>query len=187
MSCLESTFQQLLEYADDFVIHQHARAFNLRMIGGFIMPDTSGLRFHLMYLPLLQDLSETYQYSWISIVLECLYRGLCRAALISRQIDIGECLLLLQSWVYDRISILAPKLHDNTSHLFPLVRRQLQHLIITNIPNHATNIIRSMLDRLRIDQIMRQFGLHKPIAQDPISLEKQHKMNLCGKNEYNWS
>ncbi|CAL0317093.1 unnamed protein product [Lupinus luteus] len=42
-----------------------------------------------------------------------------------------------------------------------------QHLITTNIPGHATKIIRSMLDRMRIDQ-------------------KQHKMDLRGKNDYNW-
>ncbi|CAL0335098.1 unnamed protein product [Lupinus luteus] len=45
-------------------------------------------------------------------------------------------------------------------------QRWSQHLITTNIPGHATKIIRSMLDRMRIDQ--------------------QHKMNLRGKNDYNW-
>ncbi|KAF1864486.1 hypothetical protein Lal_00021909 [Lupinus albus] len=103
-------------------------------------------------MPLLEDLSETFNYSWGSAVLACLYRGLYRTALISRQIEIGGCLLLLQSWVYDRIPILAPRLHDSIVQLFPLVIRWSQHLITTNIPGHATNIIRSMLDRLRIDQ-----------------------------------
>ncbi|KAF1899190.1 hypothetical protein Lal_00019312 [Lupinus albus] len=200
MSWLDSTFQQLPDDATETVIDQHARAFILRMIGGFLMPDTSGSRVHLMYLLLLEDLSETYQYSWGSAVLACLYRGLCRAALISRQIEIGGCLLLLQSWAWS------------------------QHLITTNISGHATNIIRSMLDRLRIDQfvwtpyqnidfmgqipdmarsrvplicfaivewhaadrVMRQFGLQQPIPQDPINLQKQHKMDLRGKNDYNW-
>ncbi|KAF1873804.1 hypothetical protein Lal_00029510 [Lupinus albus] len=141
--------------------------------------------------------------------IKSLYRGLCRAALISRQIEIGGCLLLLQSWAYDRIPMLAPRLSVPTTNLFSLVRRWSQHLITTNIPGHATNIIRSMLDRLRIDQIpdmarsrvplicfaivewhaadriMRQFGLQQPIPQDPINLQKQHKMDLRGKNDYN--
>ncbi|KAF1873038.1 hypothetical protein Lal_00016157 [Lupinus albus] len=224
MSWLDSTFQQLPDDATEVVIDQHARAFILRMIGGFLMPDTSGSRVHLMYLLLLEDLSETYQYSWGSAVLACLYRGLCRAALISRQIEIGGCLLLLQSWAYDRIPMLAPRLNVPTTNLFPLVRRWSQHLITTNIPGHATNIIRSMLDRLRVDQfvwtpyqnidfmgqipdmarsrvplicfalvewhaadrVMRQFGLQQPIPQDPINLQKQHKMDLRGKNDYNW-
>ncbi|KAF1898248.1 hypothetical protein Lal_00033014 [Lupinus albus] len=156
----------LLDDATEIVIDQHARAFILRMIGGFLMPDISGSRVHLMYLLLLEDLSKTYKYSW--------------------------------GWS--------------------------QHLITTNIPGHATNIIRSMLDRLRIDQfawtpyqnidfmgqipdmarsrvplicfaivewhaadrVMRQFGLQQPIPQDPINLQKQHKMDPRGKNDYNW-
>ncbi|KAF1893907.1 hypothetical protein Lal_00002452 [Lupinus albus] len=179
------------------------------MIGGFLISDTSGSRVHLMYLLLLEDLSETYQYSWGSAVLVCLYRGLCRAALISCQIEIGGCLLLLQSWAYDRIPMLAPRLNVPTTNLFPLVRRWSQHLLTTNIPGHVTNIIRSMLDRLRIDQyqiwrsrvplicfaiiewyaadrVMRQFGLQQTIPQDPINLQKQHKMDLRGKNDHNW-
>ncbi|XP_019418583.1 PREDICTED: serine/threonine-protein phosphatase 7 long form homolog [Lupinus angustifolius] len=57
MSWLDSTFAALPPHVDDVVIEQHARAFILRMIGGFLMPDTSGSRVHLMYLPLLEDLS----------------------------------------------------------------------------------------------------------------------------------
>ncbi|KAF1899464.1 hypothetical protein Lal_00019592 [Lupinus albus] len=34
--------KQITEDADDIVIQQHARAFILRMIGGFLMPDTPG-------------------------------------------------------------------------------------------------------------------------------------------------
>ncbi|KAF1876187.1 hypothetical protein Lal_00006818, partial [Lupinus albus] len=36
------------------------------------------------------------------------------------------------------------------------------------------------------DRVMRQFGLQQPIPQDPINLQKQHKMDLRGKNDYNW-
>ncbi|KAF1860134.1 hypothetical protein Lal_00033730 [Lupinus albus] len=36
------------------------------------------------------------------------------------------------------------------------------------------------------DRVMRQFGLQQPITKNPINLEKQHKMNLRGKNDYNW-
>ncbi|XP_019430582.1 PREDICTED: serine/threonine-protein phosphatase 7 long form homolog [Lupinus angustifolius] len=154
MSWLDSTFAVLPPHADDVVIEQHARAFILRMIGGFLMLDTAGSRVHVMYLPLLEDLSQSFQYSWGSSVLACLYRGICRATLISHQIEIGGCLHLLQSWAYDRIPMLAPRVHNNDSQTFPLVQRWAQHLITTNIPGHATNIIRSMLDRLRIDQFV---------------------------------
>ncbi|KAF1861445.1 hypothetical protein Lal_00025768 [Lupinus albus] len=43
-----------------------------------------------------------------------------------------------------------------------------------------------MLDRLCVDQVMRQFGLQQAIPQDPPNFDKLHKMNLRGKNEYNW-
>ncbi|XP_019450702.1 PREDICTED: serine/threonine-protein phosphatase 7 long form homolog [Lupinus angustifolius] len=123
LTWLERTFRDLPENANEVVIEQHARAFILRMIGGFLMPDTSGNRVHLMYLPLLEDLTETFQYSWGSAVLACLYRGLCRATIIRDQKEIGGCLLLVQSWAYDRIENLAPRLCDPTPY-FPLVKRQ---------------------------------------------------------------
>ncbi|KAF1881921.1 hypothetical protein Lal_00038565 [Lupinus albus] len=57
----------------------------------------------------------------------------------------------------------------------------------------AVNIIRGMLDRLRVDQfvwtpytIVRQFGLQQTIPQDPPNFDKLHKMDLRGKHEYNW-
>ncbi|XP_019427220.1 PREDICTED: serine/threonine-protein phosphatase 7 long form homolog [Lupinus angustifolius] len=158
MSWLDSTFIVIPEGAGDFVIEQHARAFILRMIGGFLVSDTSGSRVHLMYLPLLEDLSQTYQYSWGSDVLACLYRGLCCAALISRQIEIGGCLHLLQSWAYDRIPMLAPRLHD------ALARMSL--------------ICFALVEWHVADRVMRQFGLQQLIPEDPINMEKQHKMDL---------
>ncbi|KAF1864586.1 hypothetical protein Lal_00039214 [Lupinus albus] len=147
---LESIYQQLHEDADEEVVEQHARAFILRMLGGFIMPDTSGSRVHLMYLPLLDDLSETFNYSWGSVVLACLYRGLSRAVVLK-----GWGMPITTSIMgFDHIPILAPRLHDNTLQFFPLVKMWSQHLITTNILGHATNIIRGILDHLRVDQFV---------------------------------
>ncbi|KAF1885190.1 hypothetical protein Lal_00029079 [Lupinus albus] len=36
------------------------------------------------------------------------------------------------------------------------------------------------------DRVMRQFGLQQTIPQDPSNFDKLHKMDLRGKNEYNW-
>ncbi|KAF1865970.1 hypothetical protein Lal_00041668 [Lupinus albus] len=101
-----------------------------------------------MYLSLLDDLFETFDYSWGSAILACLYRRLCRVAVFKDQKEVGGCLLLLQSWAYDHIPILAQMLHDNTLQYFPLVKMWSQHLITTNIPGHSANIIRGILDRL---------------------------------------
>ncbi|XP_019442356.1 PREDICTED: serine/threonine-protein phosphatase 7 long form homolog [Lupinus angustifolius] len=114
LTWLERTFRDLPDNVDDDVIEQHARAFILRMIGGFLMPDTS--------------------------------------ATTTDQKEIGGCLLLLQSWAYDRIQNLAPRLRDPTIPYFPLVKRWSQYLITTNIPGHAVNIIRAMFDHMRVDQ-----------------------------------
>ncbi|KAF1858652.1 hypothetical protein Lal_00044685 [Lupinus albus] len=92
------------------------------------MPNTSGSRVHITYLPFLDDLSETFNYNWGS-----------------DKKEVGGCILLLQSWTYDNIPILAPKLHDNTLRYFPLVKMWSQHLTTTNILRHATNIIRGIL------------------------------------------
>ncbi|OIW01431.1 hypothetical protein TanjilG_11149 [Lupinus angustifolius] len=125
LTWLERTFRDIPDNANDVIIEQHAKAFILRMIGEFLMPDTSGNRVHLMYLPLLQDLIETFQYSWGSAVLACRNRGLCRATIISDQKEIRGCLLLLQSWAYDRIENLAQRLHDPTIPYFPWVKRYI--------------------------------------------------------------
>jgi hypothetical protein len=108
LTWLDTTFAELPADADEEVLQQYARAFILRMIGGFLMPDTSGNRVNLMYLPFLEDLEGTFNYSWGSAVLSFMYRALCRAALIRQQVDMGGCLLLLQCWAYERIPFLAP-------------------------------------------------------------------------------
>ncbi|KAF1870662.1 hypothetical protein Lal_00026156 [Lupinus albus] len=102
LSWFDRTFQELPKVAN-VVIQQHARAFILRMIGRFLMLDKLGSR----------------QYCWGSTILAYLYQGLCRATLITRQIEIGGYFLLIQSWAYNRILILAPRLYDNTLQLFP--------------------------------------------------------------------
>ncbi|XP_019442244.1 PREDICTED: serine/threonine-protein phosphatase 7 long form homolog [Lupinus angustifolius] len=63
LTWLERTCRDLPDNANDIIIEQHARAFILRIIGGFLIPHTSGNRVHLMYLPLLEDLTETFEYS----------------------------------------------------------------------------------------------------------------------------
>ncbi|KAF1899256.1 hypothetical protein Lal_00019381 [Lupinus albus] len=173
------------------------------------MPDTSENRVHLMYLPLLEDLPGTFQYSWCSAMLACLYRGLCRAAIINDQKEIEGCLVQLQSWTYDHILMLAPRLQDPTLPSFPLVRRWLQHLITTNIPGHAflwtsyiqmaflpnvVEICRSCVPLIYFaivewhapDRVIRQFVMDQSIPQDLVDCAKLHKIDLRGKSDYNW-
>ncbi|XP_016669854.1 serine/threonine-protein phosphatase 7 long form homolog [Gossypium hirsutum] len=88
-----------------------ARAYIMHMIGVVLMPDANGDSVHLMYLPLLADLSTARSYSWGFAVLAMLYRELCRATK-SKVHDIGGCLILLQSWALYRLPFLASVSHQ---------------------------------------------------------------------------
>ncbi|KAH1129878.1 hypothetical protein J1N35_001256 [Gossypium stocksii] len=68
----------------------------MHIIEGVLMTDANNNRVHIMYLPLLADLSNAHSYSWGSTVLAMLYRELCRTTKPAT-IDIGGCLILLQS------------------------------------------------------------------------------------------
>ncbi|XP_057434381.1 protein MAIN-LIKE 1-like [Lotus japonicus] len=68
LTWLENTFEFLPPDATDEVIAQHARAHILLLLGGLLLPDTSGSRVHLMYLQNLVDLPAAQNYSWGSPV-----------------------------------------------------------------------------------------------------------------------
>ncbi|MFQ6652446.1 hypothetical protein Gotur_024307 [Gossypium turneri] len=50
-----------------------ARAYIMHILGGVLMPNTNNNKVHMMYLPLLADLSNVRSYSWGSAVLAVLY------------------------------------------------------------------------------------------------------------------
>nr|KYP43678.1 Serine/threonine protein phosphatase 7 long form isogeny [Cajanus cajan] len=97
-------------------LHQHCRAYILGLIDGVIMPDKSGNRIHLMYLPLLADLERARRYSWGSACLAHLYREMCRAIYPSSK-KMGGCSLLLQSWAWYRMSFIQPRAQRDITFL----------------------------------------------------------------------
>jgi len=54
----------LSQYATNNVIAQYARAYILILIGSILMPDTSIVRVHVMYLLKLANLNVVVNYSW---------------------------------------------------------------------------------------------------------------------------
>ncbi|MFQ6640924.1 hypothetical protein Gotur_014869 [Gossypium turneri] len=84
------------------------------------MPDANNDKVHLMYLPLLADLSSVSSYSWGSAMLAVLYRDLCRA-IDPKVRDMGGCLALLQSWALYRMPFLASVRHQ--PYVYPLLNR----------------------------------------------------------------
>ncbi|KAF1879838.1 hypothetical protein Lal_00037341 [Lupinus albus] len=112
-------------YLYNEVVEQQARAFILRVIGGFFM--LSGPRVHLMYIHLLDDLSHTFQYT-----------------IIKEQNEIWGCLLLLQSWAYDHIPILTPRLYDNTIQFYSFFNFSNELIERTYAPQSYNNFIQTI-------------------------------------------
>ena len=82
----------------------------MHIIGSVLMPDANNNRVHLQYLPLLADLRSVRSYSWGSAVLAMLYRELCRT-IKPDAVDMGGCLILLQSWALYQMPFLASVSH----------------------------------------------------------------------------
>ena len=108
MKWLDQTFSQFPDEPTDDQIQHFARAYILKLIGGYLMPDKSSSDVYLMYLPLLADLTAVGSYSWGSAVLSYLYRELCNGTNPSAR-DISGCMVLLHLWAWDRFTELAPQ------------------------------------------------------------------------------
>lgn len=119
VSWLRANFEILSNYAIEMEKIQIAWAYILQLIG-VLMSDSNNNIVHLMYLPLLSSLQGARSYNWGSTVLATLYRELCWATK-HRTIDIGGCLILLQSWTLYRMPFLASVGHQ--VHVFSLVSR----------------------------------------------------------------
>ncbi|KAK5818323.1 hypothetical protein PVK06_023258 [Gossypium arboreum] len=147
------------------------RAYIMHIIRGVLMPDANNNRVHLMYLPLLADLQNVRSYSWGSAVLAMLYRELCRTTK-PNTVDIGRCLILLQSWAFYQMSFLASVRHQ--AYVFPLVNsyREVVHYpdISLMIEQHAEE----------------RFGCFQYILVLPMQLRKIHGINKIGKHGNNW-
>ncbi|KAH1130306.1 hypothetical protein J1N35_001684 [Gossypium stocksii] len=103
---LKANFEHLSANATKEELMCAAQAFIMHIIGGVLMPNANNNKVHLQYLPLLADLSNIRSYSWGSAVLAMLYRELCRT-IKPATVDIGRCLILLQSWALYWMSFLS--------------------------------------------------------------------------------
>ncbi|XP_016730897.1 serine/threonine-protein phosphatase 7 long form homolog [Gossypium hirsutum] len=130
---LKAKIGQLSATATEGELMCAARAYIMHIVGGLLMPDANDDNVHLMYLPLLVDLSTASSYSWGSAVLAMLYRELCRAT-NSDVVDMGGCLILLQSWALYWLPFLASVSHQpwsvcpgiGKSYTVPIYRRMIE-------------------------------------------------------------
>ncbi|KAG8478568.1 hypothetical protein CXB51_028345 [Gossypium anomalum] len=119
-SWLKANFEHLLINATKQKVMCAAQAYIMHIIGGVLMSDANSNRVHLMYLLLLTNLQNVRSYSWDFAVLAMLYHELCWTTKPDA-IDIGRCLILLQSWALYRMSFLASVRHQ--AYIFPLVNK----------------------------------------------------------------
>ncbi|XP_012458333.1 protein MAIN-LIKE 2-like [Gossypium raimondii] len=117
---LKGKFGQLSANATEGKLICATRAYIMHIIGGVLMHNSNNNKVHIMYLPLLADLTNVRSHSWGSAVLAVLYRELCRTTKPT-VVDMGRCLTLLQSWALYRMSFLASFTHQ--PYVYPLVNR----------------------------------------------------------------
>ncbi|XP_040960416.1 protein MAINTENANCE OF MERISTEMS-like [Gossypium hirsutum] len=93
---LKAKFGELSATATEGELMCVCRAYIIHILGVILMLDANNNKVHLMYLPLLADLSSVSSYSWGSAVLVVLYRELS-PTISPDVVDMYRCLTLLQS------------------------------------------------------------------------------------------
>lgn len=78
---------------------KRTRGYILYLLGSSLFSNTSGDKVSLEYLPFLENLYQTTQYSWDSASLIFLYIGLCKCVGPYRKCITG-CILFLQVHVF---------------------------------------------------------------------------------------
>ncbi|KAH1114621.1 hypothetical protein J1N35_007999, partial [Gossypium stocksii] len=79
MGWLRDTFSELDNDLTKLKRIRYARAYILKMIGGYLMPDLSRNLVHLRWLLKLVDFRAADKLSWGSAMLAMLYKEMCRA------------------------------------------------------------------------------------------------------------
>ncbi|XP_040956146.1 serine/threonine-protein phosphatase 7 long form homolog [Gossypium hirsutum] len=210
---LKAKIGQLSANATEGELMCDARAYIMHMVGAVLMPDANGDNVHLMYLPLLADLSTTRSYSWSFAVLAMLYLELCRAT-NSNVFDIGGCLILLQSWAHYRLPFWHPwtiRPGIGKSYDVPIYRLMIEQYAregfiwmpyrrpkITNVVplsayvdshiwcTNAPIINFNVVEWYHGDRVLRQFGCIQPIPDPPCQVGEVHGMTKRGRFQLDW-
>ncbi|XP_017635600.1 protein MAINTENANCE OF MERISTEMS-like [Gossypium arboreum] len=107
MGWLQDTFPEPDNNSTELERIRYARPYILEMIGGYLMPDLSRNRVHLIWLLKLVNFRVAGELSWGSSVLGTLYRKMCGATRPNKA-KIRDCLSLPQSWAQFRFPFLRP-------------------------------------------------------------------------------
>ena len=101
-----------VDHNDPDRLDRYTRGVILLLLGGVLLPNTSGNMVHGKVSQLIIGFDVCRTYAWGAAALVCLYRGLAHAARIGRgydvEVDIEGCTFLLYGWLWLRYPSLAP-------------------------------------------------------------------------------
>ncbi|XP_042012201.1 serine/threonine-protein phosphatase 7 long form homolog [Salvia splendens] len=138
-----------------YVYIQRARIHALILLGGLILPDTTGCKVPFMWLNGLGDPEEVKNISWGSAALAYLYHYLCEASMDKRK-ELGGPMMLLQLWAWERMPTLRPAFIGPVVHepYTPCGARWKGTTQIGNAPRHSVEHYRDQISLIRTGQFI---------------------------------
>ncbi|XP_042006722.1 protein MAIN-LIKE 1-like isoform X3 [Salvia splendens] len=138
-----------------YVYIQRARIHALILLGGLILPDTTGCKVPFMWLNGLGDPEEVKTISWGSAALAYLYHYLCEASMDKRK-ELGGPMILLQLWAWERMptlrsAFIGPVVHEPYT---PCGARWKGTTVIGNAPRHSVEHYRDQISLIRPGQFI---------------------------------
>ncbi|XP_042032274.1 serine/threonine-protein phosphatase 7 long form homolog [Salvia splendens] len=138
-----------------YVYIQRARIHALVLLGGLILPDTTGCKVPFMWLNGLGDPEEVKNISWGSAALAYLYHYLCEASMDKRK-ELGGPMILLQLWAWERMPTLRPAFIGPVVHepYTPCGARWKGTTQIGNAPRYSVEHYRDQISLIRPSQFI---------------------------------
>ncbi|XP_019172004.1 PREDICTED: serine/threonine-protein phosphatase 7 long form homolog [Ipomoea nil] len=151
MTCLKNP-TPLTEHSTDEDVQRMARLHIMQLLGGTLFPDKSNNMVRLCFLDHIRDLRSANNYSWGSAVLAFLYRSMCRAAMGNAN-QISGALILLQLWVWERITLFSPNIHSLPQDLIdrPRAARWCTSKEFGDVASHVLKVYRDQIDNMKED------------------------------------
>ncbi|XP_042051427.1 serine/threonine-protein phosphatase 7 long form homolog [Salvia splendens] len=150
--------QTMIPLGDDlptYVYIQIARIHALILLGGLILPDTTGCKVPFMWLNAFEDPDEVRNISWGSAALSYLYHYLCEASIDKRK-ELGGPMMLLQLWAWERMPTLRPLFIGALVHepYTPCGARWKGTTQIGNAPRYSVEHYCDQISLIRPDQFL---------------------------------